>query len=164
MLPIQFALELESSINIYVAGLSDAAATGIAPLIALINSSQKEFLQLLSVASAINIDTAPYPDVNETKLLGSDSSWQQVNQNTAAADVSMTELTTLWAIYTAIDKSIQFYQQAASNSAHPQTRLFYSSLCQVKKILRRRIDGHIQIYYNHYWGHLGFAPFILGKD
>lgn len=163
MLPIQFAFELETSIDIQVAGLSAAATTGIAPIIALVDSCQKELLQILSIASKINIDTTPYPDINENQLIGSDTSWQLATQNTAATDACMPTLMTLWGIYAAIDKSVQFYQQAAANSAHPQTRLFFSSLNHVKKILRRRVDGVIQLYHNHYWGQLGFAPFMLGK-
>ena len=162
MLPIQFAIELETAINSQLTKLSVPADT--ASIISLIHNCQMNFLELLSAADAINIDTAPYPPVTEAQLLGPDTAWQQLTLHTDTTNASLQVFTTLWPIYMAIDKTAQFYQQAAANSAQPQTRLFFSSLSHVKKILRRRLDGIIQIYYNHYWGEIGFAPFVLGKD
>jgi hypothetical protein len=164
MLPIQFALELENSICNQIAGLSHTAHPGNTQVISLITSFQKELLQLLSMANQIDIDNASYPTIDETHLLGPDSQWQEVTKNTVAVSTSLQTSVTLWSIYATMDKSLQFYQQAATNSAHPQTRLFFSSLSHVKKILLRRLDGIIKIYDNHYWGNLGFAPFLLGKD
>lgn len=162
MLPLHFAIELETAINSQLTTL--AAPADIIPVITLIHSCQMNFLALLSSAGAINIDSAPYPLVTEDQLLGSDTSWQQLTLHTDATNASLQVFTTLWPIYMATDKTVQFYQQAAANSAQPQTRLFFSSLSHVKKILCRRLGGIIQIYYNHYWGEIGFAPFVLGKD
>ncbi|CQR74541.1 hypothetical protein SOV_26470 [Sporomusa ovata DSM 2662] len=162
MLPLHFAIELETAINSQLTKL--AAPDDIIPVITLIHNCQMNFLELLSAASTVNIDIAPYPLVTEDQLLGSDASWQQLTLHTNATNVSLQVFTTLWPIYMATGKTVQFYQQAAVNSAQPQTRLFFSSLSHVKKILCRRLDGIIQIYNNHYWGELGFAPFVLGKD
>ncbi|CVK19702.1 hypothetical protein [Sporomusa sphaeroides] len=166
MRPIQFAFELETSLSRQIETLHDTATTGTVPIpvLGLIKNSQTEFLKLLSALNTGESDSVRYPAVTETQLLGSDAVWQQATQNTTAANACLQELTALWSIYITIDKCVQFYQQAAVNSAQPQARLFFSSLSHVKKILRRRLDGIIQIYYNYYWGELGFAPFILGKD
>jgi hypothetical protein len=164
MLHIQFALELETLISNQLVKLSKTGANETMAVIELIRQSQTEFTQLLTLVKTIDIDSVPYPGVSENQLLGSDTAWQQVTRSVAAAGISFEGLGVYWSLYTAIDKAAQFYQQAAVNSAHPQSRLFFSSLSQVKKILRRRLDGIIHIYYNHFWGELGFAPFILGKD
>ncbi|WP_371370948.1 hypothetical protein [Sporomusa aerivorans] len=164
MLPIQFALELETIIAGQLAKLIETTPAETAPVLTLLHQSQTEFTKLLTRAQTVDVDSAVYPPVTEAQLLGLDTSWQQINQKLKAGDLSLDGLTAYWSLYTAVDKTAQFYQQAAANSAHPQTQLFFSSLSHVKKILRRRFDGIIHIYYNHLWGELGFAPFILGKD
>lgn len=164
MLSMQFALEIEAAMSNKVTELSGITSLKNSPVISLFENFQKEFLQLLVDASKIDVDSHSYPPVNETKLLGSDTTWQTAMGSIDTSADNINVLLTLWSVYTAIDKSHQFYQQAATNSPHPQTRLFFSSLSHVKKLLRRKLDGVIQIYYNHLWGELGFAPFLLGKD
>ncbi|SDD42145.1 hypothetical protein [Sporomusa acidovorans] len=163
MLPLQFALELENSISKQIMEL-DAAHLVNTQAISLINNFQKELLQFLSMANQIDSDIATYPVVDESLLLGPDSNWQKAVENTVVASNSLRTSTRLWSVYALINKSIQFYQQAAANSVQPQTRLFFNSLSHVKKILLMRLGGLIKIYDNHYWGELGFAPFLLGKD
>lgn len=162
MLPIQFAIEIETAIINQVTMLD--APADIASLISLIEQSQKASLELLAVANTVNIDIAAYPEVNESELLGSDTVWQQLTLPKEVTNASLQMLITLWQLSIEIDKTAQFYQQAATNSAHPQSRLFFNSLSHVKRILLRRLNGIIQMYCNYYWGELGFAPFMLGKD
>ncbi len=164
MLHIQFALELETLISNQLVKLAETGAAETLAVIELIRISQAEFTQVLTTAETIDVDSMAYPGVSENQLLGSDTAWQQASRTVAAAGISFAGLGVYWSLYTVIDKAAQFYQQAAVNSAHPQARLFFSSLSQVKKMLRRRLDGIIHIYYNHFWGELGFAPFMLGKD
>lgn len=164
MLPIQFALTLESAINTQIETITGTAA-GAMPVITLINNFQNNFFKLLTIASSIDVDTAKYPPVETAELFGSDTAWQQLahQTNPAAVELDMNILAQLWSIFTLIDRSTQFYQQAAANSAHPATRLFFHSLAEAKKIIRGRVAGIIQMLHNHHWGQLGFAPFILGK-
>ncbi|QDR80651.1 hypothetical protein [Sporomusa termitida] len=164
MLPLQFALELETALNNQITLLS--ANTGPLPAMALINKFQENFYALLTVASATDVNIDKYPVVETTGLLGSDSDWQQfTHRDKPATDsVNLPALTALWSVYTLFDRSAQYYQQAAANSAHPATRLFFHSLAETKKMMRRRLAGIIQSLLNHYWGQLGFAPFMLGKE
>lgn len=162
MLPIQFAIELETAI---ISQLDKVTVTEeVVTIISLIHTCEKNFLELLAAANTINVDMAQYPPVDESNLLGKDLVWQQLTLQQEVTNASLQSLLILWQISIEIDKTAQFYQQAATNSAHPQTRLFFNSLSHVKKILHRRINGIIQIYCNYYWGELGFAPFMLGKD
>lgn len=162
MLPIQFAIELETSI---ISHLDKVTVTeDVVTIISLIHTFEKKFLDLLVAANTINVDMAVYPPVNESDLLGKDLVWQQLTSPKEVTNASLQSLLTLWHTSMEIDKTVQFYQQAATNSAHPQTRLFFNSLSHVKKILLRRLNGIIQSYNNYYWGKLGFAPFLLGKD
>lgn len=162
MLPIQFAIEFETAITSQLLEISVAA--DIVPIITLIQRCQNEFVALLSTANTINIDIASLPPVNESQLLGADVAWQQYVVNQEVTNANMQIVLTLWSVYTVIEKSAQFYQQAATNSPHPQERLFFNSLSHVKRILLRRLSGIVQSYSNYYWGKLGFAPFMLGKD
>lgn len=164
MVPLQFALELETALNNQLAIL--AAHTGSLPAMTLVNTFQEKFYALLTVASTVDIDIARYPVVEAAELLGSDSDWQQFTaQAKPGTDpVNLPALTALWSIYTLIDRSAQYYQQAAANNAHPAARLFFHSLAETKKILRGRLAGIIQSSVNYYWGQLGFAPFMLGKE
>lgn len=162
MLPMQFAIEFETVITNQLTELAVTADS--VPLITLIEQCQREVLSLLATANTINIDIAAYPPVNESQLLGADGEWQQVASHNEAGSASLKLLVMLWTVNTLLDKTAQFYQQAAANNAHPQTRLFFNSLSHIKRILVRRVNSTIQIYCNHYWGELGFAPFMLGKD
>lgn len=164
MMPIQFAIELETSLSRQVAMLHETASVGTAAVLELVKDSQTKFLKILSELNTMESDTIRYPVVTESQLLGADAAWQRATENIADTKANLQELIGLWSIYVIIDKSVQFYQQTAANSAHPHARLFFNSLSHVKKILYRRLGGIIQIYYNYYWGELGFAPFILGKD
>ena len=164
MLPFQFALELEAALNNQITLLS--ANAGLVPSMTIISRFQQNFHTLLTAASAVNVDTHRYPAVDTAVLLGSDSDWQQLMaRNKQETDpVSLPALTALWSVYTLFDRSAQYYQQAAANNPHPATRLFFHSLAETKKIMRGRLAGIIQSLLNHYWGQLGFAPFILGKE
>jgi hypothetical protein len=164
VLPIQFALELETAINKKIDPLLETAE--LFPVITLINSFQQGFFKLLIIAKSIDVDTAKYPVVEASELLGSDTAWQQLALQPTPSEVveNMDTLTTLWSICSLIDRSTQYYQQAAANNAHPATRLFFHSLAESKKIIRGRLAGIIHLMYNQYWGQLGFAPFMLGKD
>ncbi|WP_425061011.1 hypothetical protein SCACP_17780 [Sporomusa carbonis] len=165
MLPIQFAIELETALNKQIELVSDTVQAEFTPLITLISGFQRQFLQLLSDASTVNIDREQYPAVNQDRLLGPDVAWRQfTGQNTSIIETNTQTITAIWSIYALIDRSAQYYLQAATNSAHPATGLFFHSLSQIKKILKGRLAGVIQMLYNHYWGKLGFAPFVLGKD
>jgi|GEM_PF-2245435 len=165
MLPIDFSLELETAINKQISLIASSTEEGMAPVWPLVDRFQQAFLQLLADAAVVDIDQANYPLVDAVILFGPDAAWQQLTKPAPATmpEADMQRLVALWSIYALIDKSAQYYQQAAANTAHLATQIFFHSLYESKNILRIRFAGIIQAAYNQYWGKLGFAPFVLGK-
>lgn len=159
------AATMEASIRQEIEAVIRQAPGELQPFWEAIGKFQVEFELLLDRAQYINVDSGRYPMVDSAALLGSDDAWQKIRQNFAiVSDKNISSLTALWMTYALVEKSGQFYQQAAANSAHPSTRLFFGSLAETKNMLRRRIDGLMRVLYNEIWAEIGFAPFLLGKD
>lgn len=162
---IKFAVALEASIRQEFEQAISRAPEELVPLLQLLTNVQTQFELILDRAQGTRTDLLQYPAVDTQILLGSDAVWRQVTNDFAkTADKSTADLILLWSVFSLIEKSGQFYQQAVMNSAHPTTRLFIGSLVEVKAILRRRVDAVLRVMYNEVWGTVGFAPFTLGKD
>lgn len=160
-----FAASLEASLRKELENVSKQASPELQPFLDMVNKFQVEFELLLDRAQYTNVDTAKYPAVEATGLLGNDATWQKIVQDFGQEkDKSVEDITVLWMLQILMEKSGQFYLQAAANSAHPAARLFFSSMAEAKGMLRRRFDGMLRVLYNETWANLGFAPFILGKD
>lgn len=160
-----FAARLEAQVRLEGEALSAQAPAELKPVLDAFGKFQAEFELMLDRAQYTDVDTGRYPAVDSDVLLGPDSGWQvSAGRLGAAGDGAVPGLTVLWMLHTMAEKTGQFYQQAAANSAHPATRLFLGSLAEVKGMLRRRLDGQLRVLYNAAWGEVGFAPFMLGKD
>lgn len=160
----QLALSMETCICKEIKELLKNAPNEIAPLFEAIHKTQTQLELLINTAMHINIDTEPFPVV-DVAILGTNASWKALNDNYAnTSKTSIEDLISLWKIYTLIEKTAQFYQQSALNSPHPAAKLFFTSLSEIKHMLRRRIQGILQIMYNHIWSEIGFSPIVFGKD
>ena len=159
-----FAAAMEGTIRQELELISKRSSSQLQPFWEMVSKFQAEFELLLDKAQYTNIDTHSYPVVDASILLGADNVWQEIVYNFGQAEKNNTDMAVLWMMQAATEKSGQFYIQAAANSAHPSTRIFFSSLAEAKNMLRRRFDKMLRILYNENWGNLGFAPFILGKD
>jgi hypothetical protein len=164
MRPFEFANSLETVLLRQLESFSGDVSPELQPLLRSLQNSQATFLECLTLAAAVNVDSEPYPSVAVTILPGSDTVWQKQTAEFATAAKSSQDLVALWAIYTALDKTAQFYRQAALNTPHPLTRLFWGSLAETKSLMRRRVDGVLRIMYNNIWEQIGFAPFVLGRE
>ena len=159
------AAMLEASIRQEIEATTGQAPGELQPFLAAVGKFQGEFELLLDRAQYTDIDTGRYPEVEAMTLLGNDGDWQEVLQQIGPlGEKALAALTTIWMIQALVEKSGQFYQQAALNSAHPSTRLFFRSLTEIKGMLRRRVDGLLRVLYNQVWSDIGFAPVLLGKD
>jgi len=159
------AATLEASIRQEIEAVIQTAPGELQPFWSAIGKFHVEFELLLDRAQYTDVDSSRYPGVDSVALLGSDDAWQKLLRDFAAVpDKTISSLTALWMTHTLVEKSGQFYQQAAANSPHPTTRLFFSSLAETKNMLRRRVDGLMRVLYNEIWAEIGFAPFLLGKD
>lgn len=165
MRDFQFAAAMEASIRQEIERLTDFAPQELQPALSLLGNFQAEFELLLDRVQLTNVDKGSYPSVNSETLLGADNAWQQVAERFGAAqDKTAANLAVLWSVHALMEKSGQFYQQAALNSPHPATRLLMNSLGEVKSMARRRVDALLRVMYNEIWADVGFAPAKLGKD
>lgn len=161
--PFQIALSMENAIQEELqTQLNNSQVPELRPLIELLIKGQISILQLLSQA---NNEIFPY-NSNEIsgKILGNDNVWKEAGtiKNNASSPSSC--LVQLWILSGLLDKSSQYYRQAALNSAYQQNKLFFSSIAEVKVIQNRRIDSVLRSIYNIIWGDIGFAPFSLGRS
>lgn len=161
---IQFALRLENACIVTLEDEADHAPNMLKSLIELAIGCQKNFYSLIGQASRINANTEKYPIVDPLSLVSSEADWRNAFDGFTEQphDLALA-IVHLWTIYELFEKSGQFYQQAALNSPYPAERLFYSSLAEAKKMLKRRLDSAIRVISNEIWGEIGFAPFAL-KD
>lgn len=165
MKTFQFAASLEAQIRQEVEVVVAQTPDELQAVVAAVGRFQAEFELLIDRAQYVNVDTGRYPEVDAATLLGPDGVWQEATARLGAAEeTTVPGLASLWFLHTLTEKSGQYYQQAALNSAHPATRLFLGSLAEVKTMLRRRLDGLLRQLYNAAWTEVGFAPFVLGKD
>jgi len=165
MRDFQFAAAMEASIRQEIERLMDFSPQELQPAMAMLGKFQAEFELILDRVQLTNVDVGSYPTIHAENLLGPDSAWQQIAEHFGAAqDKTAANLAVLWAVYALMEKSGQFYQQAALNSPHPSTRLLLASLGEVKSMARRRVDALLRVMYNEVWADVGFAPSKLGKD
>jgi hypothetical protein len=123
---------------------------------------ERDFLELVKQADTINIDLENYPKIDAEKILGEANIL--IQKMPEEFSDTHKNICVLWMVYALIEKSAQYYRQAALNSFHPALKIFMGSLCEVKDILRVRTAACVRIGYNDIWGKIGFAPFVLGKD
>lgn len=157
-----FAQSLERNILVEVERMSERALPAVAPAFELIVKLQHAWVDIFS-----NIENkeGEYPVLNTVILVGSDKEWQKIMALLGEVECRNTDcLVLISMVYAIIDKALQYYQQAASNTAFPSEQLFFTSLAKYKLLMKKRIDGIVRIIYNHAWSEVGFAPFVLGKN
>lgn len=124
----------------------------------------KSFINGIEQINTVNIiSKSDYNDLVETLII-SNNLWEQATSNIADNKTNVKNLTTIWMLISLIDKSAQLYQQAAINSAYPDTKLFYNFVAEFKVSLRKKLDSIMRVLYNDVWAQVGFAPFKLGRD
>ncbi len=165
MKTFRFAASLEAQIRQETEAMMAQAPAELQAVVAAVGKFQAEFELLIDRAQYVDVDTGSYPEVKAEALLGPDGVWREATARLGTpGEAMMPGLVSLWFLHTLTEKSGQFYQQAALNSAHPASRLFFGTLAEVKTMLRRRLDALLRQQYNAVWAEVGYAPFVLGKD
>ncbi|MBP1764450.1 MAG: hypothetical protein H6Q65_1508 [Firmicutes bacterium] len=158
----QIARDLENTFQRQLDLFSGISSPWLVSIMHYLQNVQGLFLENLSEAAIVNVDTANYPSL-EASLINENTEWNEMVENLPSLKTTE-DLVLLWSIYAAFDKLEQFYRQAALNSPHPLTRAYFQSLSENKMLFRRRIGGFLRILYNDVWGKIGFAPFVLGRE
>lgn len=163
MTSFEFALSMENCLSNKIKKWFDNTPQEITALYKIMDSAQNEFETIIYRAMHIQIDSKPFPII-EPSILGNDIVWKElIKTYSLTSKASIQLLMDFWEIYILIEKSAQFYQQAALNTPHPAEKIFFTSCSEVKHMLRRRIYGILQTMCNHAWSELGFAPFVFAK-
>lgn len=158
-----FAADLEKNILAEVEKVVQSVSPAIRPAVHMLFLAEQGWNDLFTKKLGKNGDQYPLPDA-ET-LLGCDKDWQKIIESLKEAVPEGTgSLTLFWMLYALVERTVQYYQQAAANSAYPAERLFFTSLAQYKILMKKRVGSLVRIMYNHAWAELGFAPFLLGKE
>jgi hypothetical protein len=157
-----FAADLERNTLAELNRILENVPSIICPALTMLIAAEEGWNELFNL---IENNQQQYPALNTESLAGSDKEWLKVIASLKEAQFQNTDsLTIFWMLYAIAERTTQYYQQAAANSAYPDERQFFISLAKCKLLLKKRIDSIMRIMYNHAWAEVGFAPFLLGKD
>jgi len=160
---MKIARELETALQRQLDLFSGVSSSYLAPVLRYLLNIQADFAENLTVAEHVNVDITEYPPFGNS-LRSVNTDWKKLVEDNLLSPAETGDIVVLWSIHTALDRMEQFYRQSALNSVHPLTRAYFTSLAEVKMLLRRRMDGLIRVRYNDIWEKVGFAPFSLRKD
>lgn len=159
-----YAQDIESSIVETVIQYNNIQE--LKPAFNLLLDVEQKFLTILKDASCNDLHGYTFNIADNIADLTTEKLWAEVLNGFAKEIINMDvrKITALWIAYTLTEKSSQFYSQVSANSAYPSERLFFSSLAEVKNIIKRQLEKMIRISNNRIWSELGFAPFALKKE
>lgn len=154
----QFAINLEAAVRYKAEYFMAQASEDTRPLLEMVISFEVRLEKLLNSPQEVAV-------LDPFELMGEESLWLQASANLLAKPHDKAaSIVLLWILNDLTDHTIRFYQQAAANSSHPASRVFYSSVAEVKKMIRRKLGNPLWTLYNEVWGEIGFAPFDLTRD
>ncbi|MDD4600578.1 hypothetical protein SDC9_06095 [bioreactor metagenome] len=164
----QYALLIENAIQQEVMLRLDNQPTQLQPLLELVNTFEDMLINILNqVVNNTTLKADTYSELDAIQILletkGKYKDTLSLNDD-LTSDTMVAMYMNLSAISNLIEKSLQFYRQAANNSAYEHDKLYFNSLVELKKVLKRRIDSVLRIVYNALWSKIGFAPFVFGKE
>lgn len=160
-----YALIMENSIKQEVMFRLQNGPLQLKPLLETISTCQEAFIDILqNTFDKGNLSTYSEQDAIQTlfETIRLENKFE-INSNDTT-ELVMNLYMTLSTLSIIIERSLQFYRQAANNSAYEYEKIFFNSLAEQKKVLKRRIESALRIVYNSLWSQVGFAPFIFGKE
>lgn len=161
---IQYAIELEMHIKKMIVVVSAGSDQQMILLADVLTKHQVKTIELLKAMQAEkgNFD----PQAKVSALLDDPECHGAIGGISGQGESSsvVSQSCILWMLYALYDRTFQYYRQASHNTQQPTSRYFYSSLAEVKNIIRRRLDAASRVLSNEVWGQVGFAPFIIGKE
>ena len=126
----------------------------------LILASQKNVVILLEQAAKQENSFPEYPDLNIEEIIFTQERWQEaLDKILPDLEYQPQQLIELLMLDKANESLQEFYQQASANVPHPLSKLFLSSLAEVKNLQSMKISMFAKVYNNKLWGILGYAPF-----
>lgn len=160
---IQYAIELETNLKKMIVVISEGSDQEMMLLTDVLTKHQVKTIDLLK---AMQAELGNFDPQTKVSALLDDPEWHEAIGRISGQGESgiVSQACILWMLYALYDKTFQYYRQASHNTPQPTSRYFYSSLAEVKNIIRRRLDAASRVLSNEVWGQVGFAPFVIGKE
>ena len=159
-----YAIKMETAVSRQFQEVQVLAPNQLKPFLTLLLQSQDIMSQLLVAGMAVDPAHSHFPEPDLTASVANDMQWKQAGEIMLTPEELSVALACLWSAGALLDKTGQFYRQAGINSIYPTERIFFSSLAEVKLLLRRRTNGITQSLGNQLWTEIGFSPFTLAKE
>ncbi len=145
MKTVEFALALEARLVEKLVAFEDDA------LLRWVSEKEQEVLKLLQGVAACEPQKHMYPAL--------EAEWANLPSELEPREYSLAETLELLNLVWLMQKTAQFYQQAANHTPYPSQQIFFASLHQWKLLLRKRLEGAARHAHSRLWGELGFSPF-----
>lgn len=159
---LNYAIEMEKQNRDLLRLFEGSAHQELVCLISILTKHQDAIIEIL--ANAAGSASKPLAVGNAASLFD-DTLWRQSVARISENPKSLvSQAGVFWMIYALYDKSFQYYQQASQNSPMPTDKYFLTSLAEIRRVTKLRIDTVIRVLSNEVWGQIGFAPFVLGKE
>ena len=142
---VAFAIALEERIGEKIAACADDA------LIRWVAEKEADLVRRLRDVAGYEPQKDMYPVL--------EADWAADAPSSDRRDFSLLETLDLLQLVWLMQKSSQFYQQAAANTPYPSQQLFFNSLSQWKLLLRKRLEGAARHAHSKIWSEIGFSPF-----
>lgn len=162
--PLDFAVAMENGIIANLDRLKLNCSPVLAPVMEALIRAEQGIVTLVEQARPVR-DGESVPDTELPAILSREEEWGQLQiRFDPAAAPAVLDYTVLWSVRAMLDKSAQYYRQAAKETEPARLRLLLASVAEIKTMLRRRIDGLERIMANQAWKAVGFAPGLLAKE
>lgn len=145
MKTVEFALALEETLAEKLETFKDDA------LLRWVSEKEKEVLGLLQEVADCEPQKHMYPAL--------DPEWANLPPEIEMREYSLPETLELLNLVWLMQKTAQYYQQAANDTPYPSQQIFFASLQQWKLLLRKRLEGAARHAHSRLWQELGFSPF-----
>lgn len=146
MQAIGLAIALERRVIDQLTRLGDDSVT-----LAWLEDKEREIVRLLDDVKEHDPALYMYPALA--------AEWTDNAPQGEESDYSLAVTLELMQLVWLLQKTAQFYQQAAANTPYPSQQLFFSSLSKWKVLLRKRLEGEARHGHSRLWNELGFSPF-----
>lgn len=161
---LTFSASMENSISEVLQELRGGCSPEINRVLDSLLRFHGEFERLMSEVKELP-ENQPWPELSAADFVGTDEVWRELTGSiNPGTSPNTADYATLWCIHALLDKSAQFYQQAARQNLPEPERLFLSSVAELKLMLRRRIDAVERVVANQVWKAVGFPPGLLGRE
>lgn len=152
-----FTNSLEEELRQRFEDISSSAPEELQPVMNLVIAFETRLINLLQ---------QPYEAPGDyLEIIGEERLWVETSQGVLNESSNKSFiLSLLWSAVDLTERSIRYYHQASVNSSVPSQRLFFSSIVEMKKIIKKKLDHLLRIVHNEIWRITGFAPYDCTRE